>query len=76
MKKLGLGNASYAIRNRDYTISKNDCLLYGCYACLEIQHKLEVYATLKRHYILEMVRMNSFVERSANTLQTHVRLSD
>ena len=38
-----------------YTISKNDCLIYGCYACLEIPHKLEVYATLKRHYILEMV---------------------
>lgn len=28
---------------------------YSCYACPEIPHKLEVYATVKREKLLEIV---------------------
>ena len=29
--------------------------MYSCYACFEMPHKLEIYATLKRLLLSEMV---------------------
>lgn len=38
--------------NYPNTISINVYPMSSCYACLEIQHKLEVYATLKEDLII------------------------